>query len=170
MEGYRLKREPGASEFRYSATPTNQKIQTIYISNAREEQRRPGLKMRRSGDQWEAVLEGNTDSDAPERLAVHSGPLPEDLIGATFVPHRPDIASTRVGERGLTLIVPARQWEAGKVVGRLETSLTNEPGQAEINQSGLMQLGGGKTLEEKREREPARGRETGGKDPAEVAI
>ena len=117
MEGYRLKREPGGSEFSYSATPSNQKIQTLFISNAWEEPHRHGLRMRQSGNQWEAILEGSAGPDAPERLAVHSGPLPEDLVGATFVPHRPDIAPTRVGEQGLTLVVPARKWEAGEVVG-----------------------------------------------------
>ena len=87
---------------------------------------------------------------------MHSGPLPEELIGATFVPHRPDIAPTRVGKHGLTLIVPARQWEAGRAVGRLEMAPTDGPGRAENDQSGLMQLGEGDATEEKRERARAR--------------
>ena len=69
MEGYRLKREPGGSEFNY---PSNQEVQTIFISNAREETHRHGLRMQQSGNQWEAILEGSAGQDAPDRLAVHS--------------------------------------------------------------------------------------------------
>ena len=121
-EGFRFKRESGESEFNYSS---NQEINTLSISNAWEKPNRYGLRMQQSGNQWEAILEGNAGQDVPDRLAVHSGPLPEDLVGAVFIPYRPDIAPTRVGKQGLTLVVPARKWKTGEVVGRLEGGTGN---------------------------------------------
>merc|ERR1711872_324722 len=112
-EGYRLTREPGRSEFSYQA---NQGINSILFSKTP----RPGLRMQRTGDRWEAVLEGDVKQGDGERLAVDSGPLPEDLVGNVFIPYRPDVAPTRVGMRGLVLMVPTRDWRDGEVVGRLE--------------------------------------------------
>merc|ERR1711973_947324 len=116
-EGFRFKRESRESEFCYSS---NQEINTLSISNVREEMHRPRLKMRRTGDRWEAVLEGSVNRGDAESLAVDSGPLPESLVGTVFVPYRPDIAPTRVGRRGLVLVVPTREWRDGEIIGRLE--------------------------------------------------
>ena len=73
--------------------------------------------MQQSGDKWEAVLEGSVDRDGTDRLAVHSGPLPEALVGAVFIPYRPDIAPTRVGRRGLILVVPEGRG-SGRAAGK----------------------------------------------------
>merc|ERR1711973_481748 len=112
-EGYRLTRESGRSEFSYQASSG---INSILFSNVQ----RPSLRMQRTGDRWEAILEGNVNRGDAERLAVDSGPLPESLVGTVFIPYRPDIAPTRVGRRGLVLVVPTREWRDGEVVGRLE--------------------------------------------------
>merc|ERR1711973_930037 len=112
-EGYRLTRESGRSEFSYKV---DQGVNTILFSKSP----RPGLRMQRTGDRWEVVLEGDVKQSDEERLAVDSGPLPEDLVGNVFIPYRPDVAPTRVGRRGLVLVVPTRDWRAGEVVGRLE--------------------------------------------------
>merc|ERR1711973_956039 len=113
-EGFRFRREKGKSEFSY---PSKQEINTLSISNARD---RPRMRMQRTGDRWEVVLEGDVKQGDGERLAVDSGPLPEDLVGNVFILYRPDVAPTRVGRRGLVLVVPTRDWRDGEVVGRLE--------------------------------------------------
>ena len=113
-EGFRFRREKGKSEFSY---PSKQGINTLSISNARDQ---PRIKMQRTGDRWEAFLEGSVNQDDTEYLTVDSGPLPEFLVGTVFIPYRPDIAPTSVGRRGLVLVVPTREWRDGEVVGRLE--------------------------------------------------
>merc|ERR1711973_218606 len=112
-EGFRFRREKGKSEFSY---PSEQEINNLSVSNARDQ---PRIKMRRTGDRWEAFLEGSVNQDDTEYLAVDSGPLPEFLVGTVFIPYRPDIAPTNVGRRGLVLVVPTREWRDGEVVGRL---------------------------------------------------
>merc|ERR1711973_187282 len=113
-EGFRFRREKGKSEFSY---PSEQGINTLSVSNARD---RPRIKMQRTGDRWEAFLEGSVNQDVTEYLAVDSGPLPECLMGTDFIPYRHGIAPTSVGRRGLILVVPTRDWRDGEVVGRLE--------------------------------------------------
>merc|ERR1711973_63782 len=112
-EGYRLTRQSGRSKFSYRASSG---INSILFSNVQ----RPSLRMQRTGDRWEAILEGNVNRGDAERLAVDSGPLPESLVGTVFIPYRPDIAPTRVGRQGLVLVVPTREWRDGEVVGRLK--------------------------------------------------
>ena len=106
-------------------------------------------------------------ADQPGRLAVHSGPLPANLIGATFVQHRPDVAPTRVGESGLTLVIPTSQWEEGRVVGRLEVAPISSQERAANDQPGLMQLAEGDATEG--ETRPARGGEASANESDEVS-
>merc|ERR1711973_191842 len=117
-EGYRLTRESGRSEFSYKV---DQGVNTISFSKSP----RPGLRIQQTGDRWEVVLEGDVKQGDEERLAVDSGPLPEDLVGNDFIPYRPEVAPTRVGRSGLVLVVPTRDWRDGEVVGRLEGLCVN---------------------------------------------
>merc|ERR1711973_63433 len=118
-EGFRFRREKGKSEFSY---PSEQGINTLSVSNARD---RPRIKMQRTGDRWEAFLKGSVNQDDTKYLTVDSGPLPECLMGTVFIPYRHGIAPTRVGRRGLVLVVPTRDWRDGEVVGRLEGPCVN---------------------------------------------
>merc|ERR1711973_817997 len=117
-EGYRLTRKSGRSEFSYKV---DQGVNTISFSKSP----RPGLRIQQTGDRWEVVLEGDVKQGDVERLAVDSGPLPEDLVGNDFIPYRPEVAPTRVGRSGLVLVVPTRDWRDGEVVGRLDGPCVN---------------------------------------------